>query len=103
MSILKVKYVDATEKQLIRAKKHFYKNQANALLEQKTDCFSKSYPPYDSKGNLTLVGRAMRLTDLSKVGLDENATIGEYLSKSWNNFQAKITNLVQVIEKNYRK
>lgn len=105
MSLLKVKYIDASAKQLAVANKAlFEKKGVSAVLpELKSDSFSKKYPPYDSKGNLTLVGKAMRQTDLAKLGLDENATIGEYLSKSWNNFQAKITNLVQVIEKNYHK
>lgn len=111
MKVLDVKYVDATAGQLASAtarfnkSKGFVKDSDSKLLLKQTLTKDKfeHYPSYDKKGNLTIVGKAKRLTDLKRKGLNENATVGEYLVASFEKFQNDIIKLVNKIKKNYTK
>ena len=101
---LKIKYVDATAEQLSVARKQF--NKKNGIHNSKLfdnnleiDKFEKKYPTYDEKGQLTLVGKAKRITDLQREGLKEDATVDEYLAKSWASFMEKIKQTIDDVEK----
>ena len=94
MSYLKIKYADATKSQLIAGQAAFLKKRGITIpsntIFKKQKQISNIYPQYDSKGNLTLVGKAMRLTDLEKEGLKKTATLEEYFSKHLENLQNNI-------------
>ena len=103
---LKIKYVDATAEQLNIARKQF--NKKNGIHNSKLfdnnleiDKFEKKYPTYDEKGQLTLVGKAKRITDLQREDLKEDATIEEYLTKSIVSFMKKIKLAIDNVEQNF--
>ena len=107
MNYLKIKYKEANLEQITKAKETFIANKKNfpvrLLSQQKSeDTFEKNYPSYDKDGNLTLVGKAKRLTDLQNKGLSEDATIGEYFTKSWDDFQNKVATMIENFQERFK-
>lgn len=62
-----------------------------------------SYPTYENNGKLTLVGKAERLTDLKKYGLDKNATIGEFFKKFSDKMTESFKKMIGDIEKFHKE
>lgn len=107
MKALKVKYTEANFEQMRKAQEYFYtkKNKLSSnLLNQPLakDVFESEYPTYDKNGDLTLVGRAKRITDLQRKGLKEDTTVGEYLTKSWDDLQNDLANMIEKIQERFK-
>jgi len=111
MKVMDVKYKEATLRQLANATARYHQSKGLTMMTDSKQIVKETlqkdkferYPSYDKKGKLTIVGQAKRLTDLKNKGLDENATVGQYLAKSFANLQKAAIKIVRDIEKNWRK
>ena len=110
-NILDVKYAKASLQELSKAEttkeaefiKPIMTNSYDEIIEfyKRKDKFEK-YPMYNKDGNLTLVGKAKRLTDLENNGLNKNATIGDYFKTMFKKYIESIKTLIKEID-NFHK
>ena len=111
MKVMDVRYKEATLRQLANATARFNQSKGQAMMLDSKQIIKETlqkdkferYPSYDKKGKLTVVGQAKRLTDLKNKGLDENATVGQYLAKSFDDLQKIIIKTIKKIKTNWKK
>jgi len=111
-NIMGIKYTDATIKQLAKAKaqsphlvNRFFdgKTYDEILLKLKTEEKSRTLPykNFDQWGRPTIIGKEVRKFFLKKLILDENATIGEFFTKEFENHIKTVKKIVKRVHKNF--
>ena len=105
MKCMKIKYTEANLKQFTKARDEFAKSNKLEVLPEKfysnnlkADKFER-YPSYDKNGELTLVGKAKRLTDLERYGLNTDTTLEEFFTFTAKELQKKLIQIVDDINK----
>jgi hypothetical protein len=107
-NVMKIKYADATLKQLVKAKATNPIKYAplegrtyeEILQNAKQNDRFEHYKSYDQYGRLTLVGKAKRLTDLQKRNLPQNSTIEEYFNALCKQIVEEIRKMIKKVNKN---
>lgn len=110
-NVMKIKYADATLKQLAKAKAqephgHFFlegKTYEEILHNTKQKDRFEHYKSYDQYGRLTPVGKAKRLQDLKDHNLSEISTIQEYFAKLWEEMLEWVPGMVKQVERKFNK
>jgi len=111
-NIMKVKYTDATIKQLAKAKaqsphiiNRFFDGKTYDEILLKLKWEEKTLPSplknYDQWGRLTQKGKEIRKSFLKNCGLNENATIEEFFTKQWENSIESTKKIIADVHKNF--
>lgn len=101
-NIMKIKYADATVRQLAKAKSQhpskinnfgYGQNYGEILQSLKKIDEKESYKSYDKYGRVTIVGKAKRIQDLRDLKLNDDTTLGEFLTKQAEKTVARLKKL----------
>lgn len=112
VNVMKIKYTEATIKQLAKAKAQepvkyagFFEGKTYeeilAAIKKEEASISAPYKNYDRWGRLTIVGKVVRKYDLKRFKLPETATVKEFLEKKWTLHIKSLKKMIDKIDKNF--